>query len=60
MRITSPKSNDKTGGYVNISFIPKEERQKRTRRLRQNRVFVLATLNTIQKYLKKDLNIKIL
>jgi hypothetical protein len=54
------KSNDKLGGYVNISFIPKERVQKRLRRTRQNRALCFRDFKYNSKYLKRDLNIKIL
>lgn len=44
------KSNAKTGGYVNISFIPKiEEREDDEESLDKTELYLLATLNTIQK-----------
>ncbi|MES2573452.1 MAG: UvrD-helicase domain-containing protein [Bacteroidota bacterium] len=44
------KSNDKTGGYVNISFIPKiEESEDDEEALNKTELYLLATLNTIQK-----------
>ena len=44
------KSNDKTGGYVNISFIPKVETQEDDDEvLDKTELYVLATLNTIKK-----------
>lgn len=46
------KTNDKTGGYVNISFIPKVETLDKTD------LYVLATLNTIQKTLKQGFQYK--
>jgi len=48
------KSNDKTGGYVNISFIPKVESSEGDEdALDKTELFVLATLNTIQKVLRQ-------
>lgn len=48
------KSNEKTGGYVNISFIPKvESPQDDEDALDKTELFVLATLNTIQKVLRQ-------
>lgn len=48
------KSNEKTGGYVNISFIPKvESPQDDEDALGKTELFVLATLNTIQKVLRQ-------
>jgi len=48
------KSNDKTGGYVNISFIPKVEASEDDEdALDKTELFVLATLNTIQKVLRQ-------
>ena len=51
------KTNDKTGGYVNISFIPKVETSEDPNSsgdeaLDKTDLYVLATLNTIQKTLK--------
>ncbi|SHF78783.1 ATP-dependent exoDNAse (exonuclease V) beta subunit (contains helicase and exonuclease domains) [Flavobacterium fluvii] len=44
------KSNDKTGGCVNISFIPKiEESEDDEEALDKTELYLLATLNTIQK-----------
>ena len=44
------KSNNKTGGYVNISFIPKiEENEDEEEALDKTGLYLLATLNTIQK-----------
>jgi ATP-dependent exoDNAse (exonuclease V) beta subunit len=46
------KTNSKTGGYVNISFIPKvEANDDDEEALDKTELFVLATLNTIQKVL---------
>ena len=51
------KSNDKTGGYVNISFIPKIESSdpevSGEDALDKTELFVLATLNTIQDVLRQ-------
>jgi ATP-dependent exoDNAse (exonuclease V) beta subunit len=53
------KSNDKTGGYVNISFIPKiEATEEDEEALDKTELFVLATLNTIQKVLKEGFEYK--
>ncbi|RVT78294.1 ATP-dependent helicase [Flavobacterium sufflavum] len=53
------KSNDKTGGYVNISFIPKiEATDEDEEALDKTELFVLATLNTIQKVLKEGFEYK--
>lgn len=53
------KSNDKTGGYVNISFIPKEETAEEDEEgLDKTELFVLATLNTIQKVLQEGFEYK--
>ena len=44
------KSNDKEGGYVNISFIPKiEESEDGEETMSKTELYLLATLNTIQK-----------
>ncbi|WP_026706022.1 UvrD-helicase domain-containing protein [Flavobacterium soli] len=44
------KSNDKAGGYVNISFIPKVETSEGDEEaLDKTELYVLATLNTIKK-----------
>jgi len=44
------KSNNKTGGYVNISFIPQvEEGEDDEESLDKTELYLLATLNTIQK-----------
>jgi hypothetical protein len=54
MKITAIKTNNKTGGYVNISFIPKVEKQMKSEGsydeegLDKTDLYVLATLNTIQ------------
>jgi ATP-dependent exoDNAse (exonuclease V) beta subunit len=53
------KSNDKTGGYVNISFIPKtEESEDDEDALGKTELYVLATLNTIQKVVKQGFEYK--
>jgi len=53
--------NEKTGGYVNISFIPSPETSRDTSEedaLDKTDLFVLATLNTIQKVLKQGFQYK--
>ncbi|MFV5686651.1 UvrD-helicase domain-containing protein [Flavobacterium sp. GB2R13] len=53
------KTNDKTGGYVNISFIPKVETSEDDEEaLDKTDLYVLATLNTIQKSLKQGFQYK--
>jgi ATP-dependent exoDNAse (exonuclease V) beta subunit len=53
------KSNAKTGGYVNISFIPKvEESEDGEEALEKNELYLLATLNTIQKVQKQGFEYK--
>ena len=57
------KTNDKTGGYVNISFIPKVETSEDPdtsgeETLDKTDLYVLATLNTIQKTLKQGFQYK--
>jgi len=53
------KSNNKTGGYVNISFIPKVENSEDDEdALDKTELYVLATLNTIQKVLKQGFEYK--
>lgn len=53
------KSNDKTGGYVNISFIPQVENAEEDEEgLDKSELFVLATLNTIQKVLQEGFEYK--
>lgn len=53
------KTNDKTGGYVNISFIPKvESSEDEEEALDKTELFVLATLNTIQKVIKEGFEYK--
>lgn len=52
--------NDKKGGYVNISFIPKTETAEESVEevLDKTELYVLATLNTIQKVLKQGFEYK--
>nr|WP_288832990.1 UvrD-helicase domain-containing protein [uncultured Flavobacterium sp.] len=52
--------NDKKGGYVNISFIPKTETAEESEEevLDKTELYVLATLNTIQKVLKQGFEYK--
>ncbi|WP_339658403.1 UvrD-helicase domain-containing protein [Flavobacterium frigidarium] len=53
------KTNNKTGGYVNISFIPKvESADEDEEALDKTELFVLATLNTIQKVLREGFEYK--
>lgn len=53
------KTNSKTGGYVNISFIPKvETAEDDEEALDKTELFVLATLNTIQKVLREGFEYK--
>jgi ATP-dependent exoDNAse (exonuclease V) beta subunit len=53
------KTNDKTGGYVNISFIPKvETSEDEEESLDKTELFVLATLNTIQKVIREGFEYK--
>lgn len=55
------KTNDKKGGYVNISFLPiidKNEFENDDEALDKTELFVLATLNTIQKVLKEGFEYK--
>jgi ATP-dependent exoDNAse (exonuclease V) beta subunit len=53
------KSNNKTGGYVNISFIPKiEESEDDEEALDKTELYLLATLNTIQKVQKQGFEYK--
>jgi ATP-dependent exoDNAse (exonuclease V) beta subunit len=53
------KSNDKTGGYVNISFIPKVENgEDDEEAMGKTELYVLATLNTIQKVVKRGFEYK--
>ncbi len=53
------KTNSKTGGYVNISFIPElETTDDDDEALDKTALFVLATLNTIQKVLREGFEYK--
>lgn len=53
------KANAKTGGYVNISFIPKvEESEDEEETLDKTELYLLATLNTIQKVRKQGFELK--
>ena len=57
------KTNDKTGGYVNISFIPKVETSEDPdasgeETLDKTDLYVLVTLNTIEKTLKQGFQYK--
>ncbi len=53
------KTNDKTGGYVNISFIPKvETSEDEEEALDKTELYVLATLNTIQKVIREGFEYK--
>ncbi len=53
------KNNDKTGGYVNISFIPKVETfDDDEETLDKTDLYLLATLNTIQKVLQQGFQYK--
>lgn len=53
------KSNAKTGGYVNISFIPKiEETEENDEGLGKTELYLLATLNTIQKVKQQGFELK--
>ncbi|MDP3680792.1 MAG: UvrD-helicase domain-containing protein [Flavobacterium sp.] len=52
------KTNDKTGGYVNISFIPKVETSEDEETLDKTDLYVLATLNTIKKVLQQGFQYK--
>jgi ATP-dependent exoDNAse (exonuclease V) beta subunit len=53
------KSNAKTGGYVNISFIPKVENSEDDEdALDKTELYVLSTLNTIQKVVKQGFEYK--
>ncbi len=51
-------ANSKTGGYVNISFIPPIEKNDEEETLDKTELFVLATLNTIQKVKSKGFDYK--
>jgi ATP-dependent exoDNAse (exonuclease V) beta subunit len=59
------KVNDKTGGYVNISFIPKIENSddnleayEAEDALDKTKLYVLATLNTIEKVIREGFQYK--
>jgi ATP-dependent exoDNAse (exonuclease V) beta subunit len=53
------KINNKKGGYVNISFIPKiETSDEEEEALDKTELFVLATLNTIQKVIREGFEYK--
>ena len=59
------KLNDKKGGYVNISFIPKTEKTEdkpegfpEEEALDKTELYVLATLNTIQKVIREGFEYK--
>jgi ATP-dependent exoDNAse (exonuclease V) beta subunit/very-short-patch-repair endonuclease len=59
------KTNEKTGGYVNISFIPKVEKTEDSSEvyadeeaLDKTDLYVLATLNTIQKVIHEGFEYK--
>ena len=54
------KTNDKTGGYVNISFIPKIEdpEEEDEEQLSKDDLYVQATLHTIQKVLLQGFQYK--
>lgn len=59
------KTNDKAGGYVNISFIPKVEKADDNSQMSAEdegldkvELFVLATLNTIQKVIAEGFEYK--
>ena len=53
------QTNDKTGGYVNISFIPRIETvEPDEEALDKTELYVLATLNTIQKVLQEGFEYK--
>jgi ATP-dependent exoDNAse (exonuclease V) beta subunit/very-short-patch-repair endonuclease len=53
------KPNNKTGGYVNISFIPKIEATPDDEdAMDKTELYVLATLNTIQKVLQEGFEYK--
>jgi ATP-dependent exoDNAse (exonuclease V) beta subunit len=53
------KTNAKTGGYVNISFIPKiEETEENEEALDKTKLYLLATLNTIRKVQKQGFEFK--
>ena len=50
--------NEKSGGYVNISFIPEVENSDDEDALDKTDLFVLSTLNTIQKVLRQGFQYK--
>ncbi|RTY93594.1 ATP-dependent helicase, partial [Flavobacterium bomense] len=52
------KTNAKTGGYVNISFIPKTEESESDEALDKTELYLLATLNTIQKVKQQGFELK--
>ncbi len=53
------KTNDKSGGYVNISFIPKIEAAEEQEEIKgKTDLYVLATLNTIQKVIQQGFEYK--
>jgi len=53
------KINNKVGGYVNISFLPEiESSEDDEETLDKSELYVLATLNTIQKVLKEGFEYK--
>jgi ATP-dependent exoDNAse (exonuclease V) beta subunit len=53
------KTNSKTGGYVNISFIPKiEVSEDDEEALGKTELYVLATLSTIQQVIQKGFEYK--
>jgi ATP-dependent exoDNAse (exonuclease V) beta subunit len=53
------KSNAKTGGYVNISFIPKvENSEDDDEALDKTELYLLATLNTIEKVQKQGFELE--
>jgi hypothetical protein len=56
----SLKTNSKTGGYVNTFISKVETNDDDEEALDKKELFVLATLNTIQKCFVKVLNTKIL
>lgn len=56
---STQKTNDKKGGYVNISFIPKVETSEEDEEvLDKTELYVLATLNTIQKVIQQGFEYK--
>ena len=53
------KTNDQTGGYVNISFIPKiETSDEEDEANDKTKLYLLATLNTIQKVTRQGFEYK--